>query len=65
MLVSLAKSDKFIPYKSNDPSLSYQLRLMGLENFNNGMFLRYSLSGFIDTKAYKGVSADIQLGYKY
>ncbi|SUW96675.1 anti-codon nuclease masking agent [Campylobacter jejuni subsp. doylei] len=65
VLVSLAKSDKFIPYKSNDPSLSYQLRLMGLENFNNGMFLRYSLSGFIDTKAYKGVSADIQLGYKY
>lgn len=65
VLVSLAKSDKFIPYKSNDPSLSYQLRLMGLENFNNGMFLRYSLSGFIDTKAYKGLSADIQLGYKY
>ena len=65
VLVSLARADKFISYKSNEPSLSYQLHLMGLENFNNGMFLRYSLSGFIDTKAYKGVSANIQLGYKY
>ena len=65
VLVSLARADKFISYKSNEPSLSYQLHLMGLENFNNGMFLRYSLSGFMDTKAYKGVSANIQLGYKY
>lgn len=63
--ISLKNAQKFIAYKTNEPSFSYQLYLTGLENFKNGFYLRYGLSAFIDSKAYKGVKGDIQLGYKF
>ena len=64
-MMSLRNAQKFIAYETNDPSFSYQLYLTGLENFANGIYLRYGFSSFIDTKAYKGVKGDIQLGYKF
>lgn len=63
--VSLANASKFINYKTNEPSFSYQLYLSGLENFSNGLFFRYSLSAYIDSKTYKGVKGDIGLGYRF
>lgn len=63
--VSLANASKFINYKTNEPSFSYQLYLSGLENFSNGLFFRYALSAYIDSKTYKGVKGDIGLGYRF
>lgn len=63
--VSLTNAQKFIAYKTNEPSFSYQLYFSGLENFKNGFYLRYGISAFIDSKAYKGVKGDIQVGYKF
>lgn len=63
--ISLKNAQKFIAYKTNEPSFSYQLYFSGLENFKNGFYLRYGLSAFIDSKAYKGVKGDVQVGYKF
>lgn len=63
--LSLANAQNFITYKTNEPSFSYQLYLSGLENFSNGVFLRYGVSAYIDSKNYKGVKGDLQLGYKF
>lgn len=63
--VSLTNASKFINYKTNEPSFSYQLYLSGLENFSNGLFFRYALSAYIDSKTYKGVKGDIGLGYRF
>ena len=64
-LMSLTGAQKFVAYETNEPSLAYQLYLAGLENFKNGIYLRYGLSGFVDSKAYKGFKADVQVGYKF
>lgn len=64
-LMSLTGAQKFVAYETNEPSFAYQLYLAGLENFKNGIYLRYGLSGFVDSKAYKGFKADVQVGYKF
>ena len=64
-LMSLTGAQKFVAYETNEPSLAYQLYLAGLENFKNGIYLRYGLSGFVDSKAYKGFKADVQVGYRF
>lgn len=64
-LMSLTGAQKFVAYETNEPSFSYQLYLAGLENFKNGIYLRYGLSGFVDSKAYKGFKADVQVGYRF
>ena len=64
-LMSLTGAQKFIAYETNEPSFAYQLYLAGLENFKNGIYLRYGLSGFVDSKAYKGFKADVQVGYRF
>ncbi len=64
-LMSLTGAQKFVAYETNEPSFAYQLYLAGLENFKNGIYLRYGLSGFVDSKAYKGFKADVQVGYRF
>lgn len=64
-LMSLTGAQKFVAYETNEPSFAYQLYLAGLENFKSGIYLRYGLSGFVDSKAYKGFKADVQVGYKF
>ena len=64
-LMSLTGAQKFVAYEMNEPSFSYQLYLAGLESFKSGIYLRYGLSGFVDSKAYKGFKADMQVGYKF
>ena len=64
-LMSLTGAQKFVAYEMNEPSFSYQLYLAGLESFKSGIYLRYGLSGFVDSKAYKGFKADVQVGYKF
>lgn len=64
-LMSLTGAQKFVAYETNEPSFAYQLYLAGLESFKNGIYLRYGLSGFVDSKAYKGFKADVQVGYKF
>lgn len=63
--LSLSGAQKFVEYEINDPSFTYQLYLSGSESFKNGIYLRYGLSAFVDSKAYKGVKADVQVGYKF
>ena len=64
-LMSLTGAQKFVAYETNEPSFAYQLYLAGLESFKNGIYLRYGLSGFVDSKAYKGFKADVQVGYRF
>ena len=64
-LMSLTGAQKFVAYETNEPSFAYQLYLAGLENFKNGIYLRYGLSGFVDSKTYKGFKADVQVGYRF
>lgn len=64
-LMSLTGAQKFVAYETNEPSFAYQLYLAGLENFKNGIYLRYGLSGFVDSKAYNGFKADVQVGYRF
>lgn len=64
-LMSLTGAQKFVAYETNEPSFAYQLYLAGLENFKNGIYLRYGLSGFVDSKAYKGFKADVQVGCRF
>lgn len=64
-LMSLTGAQKFVAYETNEPSFAYQLYLAGLENFKNDIYLRYGLSGFVDSKAYKGFKADVQVGYRF
>ncbi len=64
-LMSLTGAQKFVAYEMNEPSFSYQLYLAGLESFKSGIYLRYGLSGFVNSKAYKGFKADVQVGYKF
>lgn len=64
-LMSLTGAQKFVAYETNEPSFAYQLYLAGLESFESGFYLRYGLSGFVDSKAYKGFKADVQVGYKF
>ena len=64
-LMSLTGAQKFVAYETNEPSFAYQLYLAGLENFKSGIYLRYGLSGFVDSKAYKGFKADVQVGYRF
>lgn len=64
-LMSLTGAQKFVAYETNEPSFAYQLYLAGLENFKDGIYLRYGLSGFVDSKAYKGFKADVQVGYRF
>lgn len=64
-LMSLTGAQKFVAYETNEPSFAYQLYLAGLENFKNGIYLRYGLSGFVDSKAYKGFKADVHVGYRF
>lgn len=64
-LMSLTGAQKFVAYETNEPSFSYQLYLAGLESFESGIYLRYGLSGFVDSKAYKGFKADVQVGYRF
>ena len=64
-LMSLTGAQKFVAYETNESSFAYQLYLAGLENFKNGIYLRYGLSGFVDSKAYKGFKADVQVGYRF
>ncbi len=64
-LMSLTGAQKFVAYETNEPSFAYQLYLAGLENFKNGIYLRYGLSGFVDSKAYKGFKADVRVGYRF
>lgn len=64
-LMSLTGAQKFVAYETNEPSFAYQLYLAGLENFKNGIYLRYGLSGFVESKAYKGFKADVQVGYRF
>lgn len=63
--VSLANAQKFITYKLNEPSFIYELHLSGLENFANGLFMRYGVGAYLASNAYKGVKADLQLGYRF
>ena len=63
--VSLANAQKFITYKLNEPSFIYELHLFGLENFANGLFVRYGVGAYLASSAYKGVKADLQLGYRF
>lgn len=64
-LMSLTGAQKFVAYETNEPSFAYQLYLAGLESFKNGIYLRYGLSGFVDSKAYKGFKADVHVGYRF
>ena len=64
-LMSLTGAQKFVAYETNEPSFAYQLYLAGLESFESGFYLRYGLSGFVDSKAYKGFKADVQVGYRF
>lgn len=64
-LMSLTGAQKFVAYETNESSFAYQLYLAGLESFKNGIYLRYGLSGFVDSKAYKGFKADVQVGYRF
>ncbi len=63
--VSLANAQNFIIYKRAEPSFAYELQLWGLDNFSNGLFLRYGVGAFLATRGYKGVKADLQLGYRF
>lgn len=63
--LTLKNAKKFISYKTNEPSFGFNLYANGLENFTNGVFLRYGVSIFIDTNAYKGIKGDLQVGYRF
>ncbi len=63
--LSLTNASRFVTYRTNEQSFSYQLYLAGLENFKNGLFLRYAISAYIDSKTYRGVKGDIGFGYKF
>ena len=63
--LSLSHAQHFVEYEINDPSFTYQLYLSGSDSFKNGIYLRYGISAYIDSKAYKGVKGDVQVGYKF
>ena len=63
--VSLANAQNFIVYKRTEPSFAYELQLWGLDKFSNGLFLRYGVGAYLATRGYKGVKADLQLGYRF
>lgn len=63
--LTLTNAQKLISYKTNEPSFSFNLYASGIENFTNGIFLRYGISAFIDTNSYKGIKGDLQVGYRF
>ena len=63
--VSLANAQDFIVYKRAEPSFAYELQLWGLDKFSNGLFVRYGVGAYLATHGYKGIKADLQVGYKF
>ena len=63
--LSLKGANNFIAYKIQERGFSYQMHINAMHNLSKKLFFKADLSGFLKPSSYKGVRANLYLGYKY